>query len=303
MKLSGIKYLADQGVENIWKNKMMAFATFCVLLISLLLVGTATLIYINMDSMIVGLNDKNEIAVYLNINATDDEVKQTEAEIRALPNVKDVEFKPKEEALKRQKELFPSAESIFNDYIKDDASFMSDGFSVIVKDSGKCHETTSEIAALRPVTNATSAPQVAEFLRELRRVVTIVAGAIVIALAAVSMIMISNTTKASVFARREEIQIMKYVGATNAFIRLPFFVEGMVTGLFAGIGGFFITWAAYKAIFNVMMEEEYFMSAIGMGHLIPFNEIRIWVLVAYIVAGAFIGALGSVISTKRHIDV
>ena len=303
MKLSGIKYLADQGVENIWKNKMMAFATFCVLLISLLLVGTASLIYINMDSMIVGLNDKNEIAVYLNINATDDEVKQTEAEIKALPNVKSVEFIPKEEALKRQKELFPSAESIFNDYIKDDASFMSDGFSVIVNDSGKCHETTSAIASLKPVTKATSAPQVAEFLRELRRVVTIVAGAIVIALAAVSMVMISNTTKASVFARREEIQIMKYVGATNAFIRLPFFVEGMVTGLFAGIGGFFITWAAYKAIFNVMMEEEYFMSAIGMGHLIPFNEIRIWVLVAYILAGAFIGALGSVISTKRHIDV
>ena len=303
MKLSGIKYLADQGVENIWKNKMMAFATFCVLLISLLLVGTATLIYINMDSMILGLNDKNEIAVYLNTNATAEEVEQTEADIKALPNVKSVEYISKEEALKRQKSLYPSAESIFNDYIKDDASFMSDGFSVIVHDSGKCHETTNAIAALVPVKNATSAPQVADFLKELRRVVTIVAGAIVIALAAVSMIMISNTTKASVFARREEIQIMKYVGATNAFIRLPFFVEGMVTGLFAGIGGFFITWAAYRAIFNVIMEKEYFMSAIGMGHLIPFNEIRIWVLVAYIVAGAFIGTLGSVISTKRHIDV
>lgn len=303
MKLSGVKYLADQGVENIWKNKMMAFATFCVLLISLLLVGTATLLYINMNSMILGLNDKNEIVVYLKEGISAEEVQQSESDIKALPNVKSVEFVSKEDALKRQKVLLPSAEAIFNDYIKDDASFMPDGFSVIVTDSDASYETTNAIAALPSVQKATSAPQVAEFLRELRRVVTLIAGAIVIALAVVSMIMISNTTKASVFARREEIQIMKYVGATNAFIRLPFFVEGMVTGLFAGVGGFFITWAAYRAIYNVMTTKEYFMNAIGMSNLIPFNNIRLWVLIAYIVAGSFIGALGSVISTRRHIDV
>lgn len=303
MKLSGFKYLADQGVENIWKNKMMAFATFCVLLISLLLVGTASLLYINMDSMILGLNDKNEIAVNMDRGVSDEVIEQVEADIKAIDNVKTVQFISKEEALKRQRAKVPSGEKVFEMFIKDDASFMPDGFSITVKDVSIIDQTTNEIAALPNVFNAKSSIQVAEFLKELRRVVTLVAGAIVIALAVVSMIMISNTTKASVFSRREEIQIMKYVGATNFFIRLPFFVEGMVTGLFAGIGGFFITWAAYSKLYAVIMTQEYLINAFGMGHLIPFGKIRLLVLAAYLIAGSFIGALGSVISTKRHIDV
>jgi cell division transport system permease protein len=103
MKLSGIKYLADQGVENIWKNKMMAFATFCVLLISLLLVGIASLFYINMNRMIIGLGDKNEISVFMDVGASDEDVKKAEEAIRAISNVNTIEFKSKEDALESQK--------------------------------------------------------------------------------------------------------------------------------------------------------------------------------------------------------
>ncbi len=303
MKISGFKYLANQGVENIWKNKMMAFATFCVLLISLLLVGVASLFYINMNSMILGLNDKNEIVVHLNVGTPDDEVKKAEEDLRKIPNVDKITFISKEEALVRQRASLTSAEKIFNDYIGDDASFMPDGFSVTVKNNDIIADTTAEINTMPVVQKAQSSLQVAEFLKELRRVVSLIAGAIVIALAAVSIIMISNTTKASVFARREEIQIMKYVGATNSFIRTPFFVEGMVTGLFAGTGAFFITWSVYQAIFKVMQSEETLMNAFGLGSLIPFEDIRLYVLIAYLVAGSFVGALGSVISTRRHVDV
>lgn len=303
MKISGFKYLANQGVENIWKNKMMAFATFCVLLISLLLVGMASLFYINMNSMILGLNDKNEIVVHLNVGTPDDEVKKAEEDLGKIPNVDKITFISKEEALVRQRASLTSAEKIFNDYIGDDASFMPDGFSVTVKNNDIIADTTAEINAMPVVQKAQSSLQVAEFLKELRRVVSLIAGAIVIALAAVSIIMISNTTKASVFARREEIQIMKYVGATNSFIRTPFFVEGMVTGLFAGTGAFFITWYVYQAIFKVMQSEETLMNAFGLGSLIPFEDIRLYVLIAYLIAGSLVGALGSVISTRRHVDV
>ena len=117
------------------------------------------------------------------------------------------------------------------------------------------------------------------------------------------MIMISNTTKASVYARREEIQIMKYVGATNAFIRMPFFVEGMVTGLFSGAGAFFITWALYRSIYRVLLKQSSLMNAFGLKSLVPFADIMIIVLIAYLVVGSLIGALGSVISTRKHIDV
>lgn len=303
MKLSGVKYLADQGVENIWKNKMMAFATFCVLLISLLLVGMAGLFYVNVNSMIQGLGSQNEVVVLMQLGTTDEQNTAAQETIAAIENVDTIDFISKEEALDRQRTNLPSAQRIFNDYIGDDASFMPDGFSVTVKNNDQIADTTAEIAAIDGVQSANASPQISEFLRELRRVVSLIAGAVIIALAVVSMIIISNTTKASVFARREEIQIMKYVGATNAFIRMPFFVEGMVTGFVAGVGSFFITWAVYRSIYNVLINQSMLMNTFGAGSLIPFNKIRIIVLIAYIVVGAFIGALGSVISTRKHIDV
>lgn len=303
MKLSGVKYLANQGVENIWKNKMMAFATFCVLLISLLLVGMAGLFYVNVNSMIQGLGSQNEVVVLMQLGTTDEQNTAAQEAIAAIENVDTIDFISKEEALDRQRTNLPSAQRIFNDYIGDDASFMPDGFSVTVKNNDQIADTTAEIAAIDGVQSANASPQISEFLRELRRVVSLIAGAVIIALAVVSMIIISNTTKASVFARREEIQIMKYVGATNAFIRMPFFVEGMVTGFVAGVGSFFITWAVYRSIYDVLINQSMLMNTFGAGSLIPFNKIRIIVLIAYIVVGAFIGALGSVISTRKHIDV
>ena len=303
MKLSGVKYLANQGVENIWKNKMMAFATFCVLLISLLLVGMAGLFYVNVNSMIQGLGSQNEVVVLMQLGTTDEQNTAAQEAIAAIENVDTIDFISKEEALDRQRTNLPSAQRIFNDYIGDDASFMPDGFSVTVKNNDQIADTTAKIAAIDGVQSANASPQISEFLRELRRVVSLIAGAVIIALAVVSMIIISNTTKASVFARREEIQIMKYVGATNALIRMPFFVEGMVTGFVAGVGSFFITWAVYRSIYNVLINQSMLMNTFGAGSLIPFNKIRIIVLIAYIVVGAFIGALGSVISTRKHIDV
>ena len=303
MKLSGIKYLANQGVENIWKNKMMAFATFCVLLISLLLVGIAGLFYINLNSMIKGLGSQNEVVVLMNVGTTEEQNSAAEAAIKELPNIDKVEFISKEEALSRQKSSLPNAEKIFDEYIGNDASFMPDGFSVTVKDTDLITETTAKISSIANIQSASASPQVAEFLRELRRVVSLIAGAIIIALAVVSMIIISNTTKASVFARREEIQIMKYVGATNAFIRMPFFVEGMVTGLFAGAGAYFITWAVYRAVYDMITEQGMLMNTFGVKSLIPFEDIRLPLALAYLIFGALIGALGSVISTRKHIDV
>lgn len=302
MKLSGLKYLTNQGIENIWKNKMMAFATFCVLLISLLLVGCAGLFYINMNSMILGLGNQNEIFVCLFPSTPQEYVEQVDSQIQQLDNVDSVVFIPKEEAYKRmQHQITQQGQEIFR-YIYD-SEFMPDGFSVTVANNDKIEETTELIARIENVETAQSSLQVAEFLRELRRVVTLIAGAVIIALAVVSMIMISNTTKQSVYSRREEIQIMKYVGATNSFIRTPFFVEGMVTGFFAGAGAFFITWAVYKSVYDILMSQGMLMSAFGIGSLIPFNKIQIITAVAYLLIGSLVGAAGSTISTRHHLDV
>lgn len=301
MKLSGFKYLADQGIENIWKNKMMAFATFCVLLISLMLVGVSALFYININSMINGIGDKNEIAVFLNNDTTPERVEQFGEELLAIETVDSIDFVSKEQALENIISSMPKYETIFASLDGDNP--LPDGYSVKVNNIEQITETLRKIQTMNDVKSVNASNEFAEFLKELQKIVTIIAAAIIIALVIVSMIMISNTTKASVFARREEIQIMKYVGATNSFIRMPFFVEGMVTGFLSGTGAFVITWLGYDAVFRILTQQSGVMSVIGMGSIIPFSDIRIYILIAYILAGSLIGALGSVISTRRHINV
>lgn len=301
MKISSIKYLSNQGIENIWKNKMMAFATFCVLLISLLLVGCAALFYVNMNSMILGLGNQNEIAVYVKTDTPQERVDQISEELKGMDNVDEVVYISKEEAYQRMQNQITQGQAIF-DYIND-YQFMPDGFSVTVINNDGIDETTAQIRAIAEIDSASSSPQVAEFLRELRRVVTLIAIAVIIALSAVSMIMISNTTKASVFSRREEIQIMKYVGATDSFIRTPFFVEGMVTGFFAGAGAYFITWGVYSSVYDILMNQGTLINAFGIGSIKSFSELSMITAIMYLVAGALVGAFGSVVSTRRHLDV
>lgn len=301
MKISSIKYLSNQGIENIWKNKMMAFATFCVLLISLLLVGCAALFYVNMNSMILGLGNQNEIAVYVKTDTSQERVDQINEELKGMDNVDDVVYISKEEAYQRMQNQISQGQAIF-DYIND-YQFMPDGFSVTVINNDGIDETTAQIRSIAEIDSASSSPQVAEFLRELRRVVTLIAIAVIIALSAVSMIMISNTTKASVFSRREEIQIMKYVGATDSFIRTPFFVEGMVTGFFAGAGAYFITWGVYSSVYDILMNQGTLINAFGIGSIKSFSELGMITAIMYLVVGALVGAFGSVVSTRRHLDV
>ncbi|MCC8135455.1 MAG: permease-like cell division protein FtsX [Ruminococcus sp.] len=301
MKISSVKYLANQGVENIWKNKMMAFATFCVLLISLMLVGISALFYININSMIDGIGDKNEIAVFINKETSAERVSAIGDEIGALENVDKIEYVSNDHALDSMIATMPEYEVLFESLNGDNP--LVDGYSITVNNLEEISDTVEQIKQIDDVYLVRASYDFVEFLTELRRIVTLIAVAIIIALAIVSMIMISNTTKASVFARREEIQIMKYVGATNGFIRTPFFVEGMVTGLFAGLGAFLVTWLGYRAVFQAIVSQQGVMNVIGAGSIIPFGDIRIYVFICYVLAGSFIGALGSVISTRKHINV
>lgn len=301
MKLSGVKYLTDQGIENIWKNKMMAFATFCVLLISLLLVGISGLFYININSIINGIGGKNEIAVFLNNDTSPDRVGEFGSQLSAIDAVGDVVYVSKEQALSSMTASMPDYNVIFESLEGDNP--LPDGYRIKVKNYDDVASVVAQISAMPDVKKVNASYDFVDFLRQLRKILTVIAGAIIIALVVVSMIMISNTTKASVFARREEIQIMKYVGATDGFIRTPFFVEGMVTGAFSGIGAFVLTWFGYRAVYKIIFGQVELMNVIGVGSLIPFSDIQIYVGAAYIAAGAFVGAIGSVFCTRRHIDV
>ena len=301
MKLSGVKYLTKQGIDNIWKNRMMAFASFCVLLVSLLLVGISILFYVNLNSIIGGIENKNEVIVFLDQNITQEETEDVQAKLEQIDNINDISFYSKDEAFDSMKDSMAEYADVF-DSLGDDNP-LPDSFRIKIKDINLTSETVTLINELDHVSSIRAPYDFVNILTEMRKIISWVAMAIIIALVIVSMVIISNTTKASVFARRNEISIMKYVGATDAFIRVPFFVEGMITGIVAGIGATVITWLGYDAVVDLLNKEVNVLNIIGMGSIIPFNNIIFKVAGAYIVAGAFIGALGSALSTRKYLNV
>lgn len=301
MKISGIRYLTKQGFENVWKNRMMAFASFCVLLVSILLVGISILFYININSMIGGVENKNEVIVYLDDNTTNAQILEMQSILEQMDNVDKVEFYSKDKAFEDMKKSMNEYEELFTSLEGDNP--LPDSFRLKIKDITLTSETVTLIEELDHVYSIRAAYDFVNILTEMKKIITLIASAIIIALAIVSMVIISNTTKASVFARRNEISIMKYVGATNAFIRIPFFVEGMITGMAAGAVATIITWIGYDAVVKLLTEEVNILNIIGTGSILPFGDIIIKVALSYIISGAIIGALGSVLSTRKHLNV
>lgn len=301
MKLSGVRYLTRQGFDNVWKNRMMAFASFCVLLVSLLLVGLSILFYININSIIGGIENKNEVIVFLDENITLAQTMETEVLLKQIDNIDEVRFYSKDDAFEDMKKSMSEYEELF-DSLGDDNPLV-DSFRIKIKDISLTSETVTLINELDHIYSIRAPYDFVNILTEMKKIITLVASAIIIALAIVSMVIISNTTKASVFARRNEISIMKYVGATNTFIRIPFFVEGMITGMAAGIAATVITWLGYDAVVDLLTNEVNILNIIGMGSIVSFSDIVLKVALSYILAGAFVGALGSVLSTRKHLNV
>jgi len=298
MKFSSFRYLVGQGFDNVWKNRVMAFASFCVLLVSLLLVGISVLFYMNINAIIGGIEDKNEAIVYLLDDTTDQQIETLRNNISGLPNVSEVRLYSREEAWADLQQRMSDYSDVFQS-LKDDNP-LPDAFRIRVSDISKMKDTVETITQYKQVEYVSSPDSFVKLMTQLRSVITLIASAIIIAMLIVSMVIISNTTRASVFTRRREISIMQSVGATKSFIRFPFFVEGMINGFMAGVFATLLTWFTYDSLINVLSNYDG-LSTIGLGNVIPYDKIAIPVMLCYIGAGALIGALGSVLSTRVHL--
>ena len=297
MKLSSFRYLVGQGFDNVWKNRVMAFASFCVLLVSLLLVGISVLFYININSVIGGIEDKNEVIVYIADTASEERIAAIGKSLGAMSNVSEVRLFTKDEAFAELKMNMSEYTEVFESL---DENPLLDSYRVRVTDISKMKETVSAAETLADVDSVRSPDTFVELLTEVRRVITIIAIAIIAAMLIVSMVIISNTTRASVFSRRREISIMQSVGATKGFIRFPFFVEGMINGFLAGVVATMLTWFSYDSMVSLLSRFNV-LSTFGLGNIIPYEKIAIYVTLSYILAGALIGAFGSVLSTRVHL--
>lgn len=302
MRGSNFKYLVYQGLNSAWHNRVMSFASFCILMVSLLLVGFTTLVTQNIDIIISNIEDKNQTTIFMNEEATEEDVAAAKKLLENDENIGEVIYISKDQALSDMIDKVGSNAATLFEGLEGE-NIMPDTFQVRIIDITKMDETISRINKINNLDLVKVPENFADSLIGIKRTLSAISFAVVVALVTVCLVIISNTTRASIFARRREINIMKYVGATNSFIRIPFFVEGMFIGLLSAVTAWLLTWLGYNSLFELFADDEVSWSIMGVTNIIPFEDVRLKVLIGYSVIGMGIGAFGSVLSLKKHMKV
>ncbi|MBP1544987.1 MAG: ABC transporter permease [Oscillospiraceae bacterium] len=300
MRLSGAGYLMKQGVRNILNNNIASVATFCVLTVSLLIVGFTGVFTYNINSFVSGVEDKNEVVIFLTDDADDIYIEELGGKLRSDENISEVIFWSKEEALEGIKEDMNDAEDIFG-YI--DENPLPDAYRIKIKDISRMSSTLYAINSYSHIEKVKAPYDFVNILTGLKSAITVVSGIIFISLMLVCFVMISNITRASVETRHREIIIMKFVGATDGFIKIPFFIEGLVLGVLAGVVASALTFVGYDRLVMLLSTETTLFSAMGSSGFIPLDKFMWQLAAVYVAAGALFASLGTVASVKKHVKV
>ena len=288
-----------QGVVSVWRNRMMSFASFCIIMVSLLLISLSLLIVADVNIVIDNAEDKNEILVYVS-DADQTDLDAVEQKIKSNSYVANVVFYSKEEAWENQKAQMEEYAELFDALTENP---MPDTFRVTISDLSKIETVKSDFETIKGVDSVSAPYDFASVLVSLRTTLGIIGGAVLIALIIVCVVIVYNSTRSSVFARRKEIGIMKSVGATNFFIKFPFFIEGMFIGIIAGIVSWLLTKLAYESLVSFFAGDLTIWQILGLVNVIQFSDVM-WIALAFnCVAGAFLGAVGTILSMGKHLKV
>ena len=300
MRTSNVTYLVKKGISSIWKNFLMSFASFCILMVSLLLVSCAVLLMMNVNKIMSNIEDTNEITIYLKEDISDKQVEHIKSVLEKNQDITDVKYYSKEQALDDFRDNMAEYSELL-DYL--DKNPMPETFLVRVKDLSKIRHVVNAVNDIEGVEQTKAPYDFASVLVQIRNTFTLIGGAVLVALVVVSIVIVSNSIRTSVFARRNEISIMRYVGATSGFIKAPFFVEGMFIGILAGAAAWGLTWLIYDSVFALFSADLTVWQMFGFYGLTPFGDIMWYVLAVNCATGALLGAVGTVFSTGKYLKV
>lgn len=294
---SSFRYLFKEGFRNTWSNRMMSIASICVLMSCLVLIGCASMIFLNIESLLGRIEEENVVMVYIQDDTSDADIAAMDTQLKGLDNVKEVEFVPKEDAWADQLSTMEEAQAQFFTEISSDIP-LPDAFKVTVDDLTYFDQTVSQIEQLDHIDTIRENKDLAEKLVTIRHGVEVISIVIVAVLLAISVFIISNTIKLTVYSRRLEISIMKSVGATNSFVRLPFVVEGMILGIISGVISLGLVWAFYE--FAIRQFSD-LLSSLQLDAL-NFADYALPMLGIFIAIGIVTGVGGALISMGRYLN-
>jgi cell division transport system permease protein len=258
-------------------------------------VGSFSILIYNVGIMVEELNQTNEVMVYIDEKLSESDARSIGTKINLIDNVQLSTFKSREEAL----EDFVADHQGDEAFSGVEAEDLRHRYVVTLIDNGIMEETVGQIQQIEGVAKITASYELAEGFSTLEEVLGIVFVVVLIALGSVSLVIISNTVKISVYDRREEIGIMKMVGATNGFIRLPFVVEGMTIGLVGAGVGFGLEWLLY----DVLTKKIESMDSLQMFTFVPFQQVLLPMICVFTATGLFVGVVGSWGSIRKFMNV
>ncbi len=295
MRINNIGYLLKEGIKGIFVHGFMSFAAVCVTLACLLIMGMFASVMYNINILVQELNQTNEVIVYIDETLTDSEARSIETQIRPMDNVLSANFVTREQALKN----FIADHEGDSAFSGVDAETLRHRVVVVLEDNALMEQTIAEFLQIKGVADISAAHRLAEGFATIQHILQVVFVAVLVVLLVVSLLIISNTIRIGMFERRDEIAIMRMVGATNGFIRVPFMVEGFILGTL-GAGG---AYALVQYLYDFMVEGLEATDTLQMFAFVPFSELKGAIVTLCVGAGLFVGIVGSWSSIRRFLKV
>lgn len=298
MKYNRLGYLIGEGFSNVFKNKKSTMASIIIMCATMIIFGLFLIIGENVNHFVDNLKLQQGFQVFMKEDATQEEMDKVKEDIRALDGISTIEFVSKEQGLNTMKEKLKDEKGVLDGF---NVQKIKASYIVKVTDLERSKTIQSEVEKIDNVVKITNSNETAMKLISIAKVIRIATGVILLLLIIISTFIISNTIKLTVHSRRKEISIMKYVGATNNFIRWPFIVEGMIIGILASVISIVIVGGAYSLLAEQAVNAN-FMQTINMS-LVGFKDMISSIIFVYMLLGIGIGALGSVISMRKYLKV
>lgn len=294
MKPNNIGYLTKEGFTSIFKHGLMSFASVTIIMACLIIMGVFVMLALNINSIIDKLEQQNEIVAFVDENYTEARAMGLKNAVLAVENVSEVEFVTRKEAMDSFSEDYENG--LFEEI---DPSVFRDRFIVHVYDISKTGQTQQALMKVDGIAKVNAHLEYADGFIKVRNVVSIISAVLVAILAVISVFIMSNTIKLAAFTRREEIAIMRMVGATNSFIRFPFIIEGLILGLLGGGLGFLAVWGLYTAVCSNLLSSV--MSSLL--EIVAFGSVMWPLLGVFLAVGVLVGAFGSNIAIRNYLKV
>lgn len=289
-------YYISEGVHSIFTHGFMSFAAVCMIVACLIIMGSFTLLAVNLDNMLGDLENENEMLVYIEDSLNEEQARALQPKLAQVDNVSQLTFVTKQAANADFKAKHSDNTAVFND-LPDEA--LRDRYRVHVVDIERMAQTKEALEAVEGVAWVQAAVEIADGFVMVRNIATGVAMALIGMLMVMSLFIIANTIKLATFYRREEIAIMKMCGATDGFIEWPFVVEGMILGLTGALIAFFVQWGLYQLVAKLAIQGN----GLSLVTMISYDSMAATILAVFCGVGAVIGVGGSLLAIRKFLQV